>query len=239
MTISTQTVREIALEQPSSIRVFEEYGIDYCCGGRKPLTEACAARNIVVDEVIAALERAVQTPEPKGDDWNSQPLSALARHIVQTHHAYIARETPRLQQLAARVVSRHGDTKPELVTIQNKLAQLSEELAHHCAKEEVVLFPYVQKLESAIATRSELPHGCFGSVTNPIAMMTQEHDVAGALLADLRELSNNFTPPVGACPTFHAFYIGLSEFEQDLHRHIHLENNILFPRAVALEASQA
>src|SRR5215469_5246686 len=107
MTVSTQTVREIALEQPSSIRVFEQYGIDYCCGGRKPLTEACAASNVVVDDVIAALERAAQTPEPTGDDWTSQPLSTLAKHIVQTHHAYIARETPRLQQLAERVVNRN------------------------------------------------------------------------------------------------------------------------------------
>lgn len=239
MTASTQTVREIALEQPSSIRVFEEFGIDYCCGGRKPLTEACAARNIVVDDVIAALERAAQGPEPQDNDWSAQPLTALIRHIVQTHHAYIAREIPRLHHLAARVVSRHGDSMPELVTMQSKVAQLSEELAQHCAKEEVVLFPYVEKLETAIATQSELPHGCFGSVTHPIAMMTREHDDAGALLAELRELSNDFTPPVGACPTFHAFYNGLSEFEQDLHRHIHLENNILFPRTVALEAAQS
>src|SRR5215469_1623857 len=169
MTVSAQTVREIALEQPSSIRVFEKFGIDYCCGGRKPLSEACAAGNIVVDDVIAALEQAAQTAQPQGNDWTSQPLATLSRHIVQTHHAYIARETPRLQQLAERVVNRHGDTKPELVTIQTKVAQLSEELAHHCAKEEVVLFPYIQKLETALATNSELPHGCFGSVTNPIA----------------------------------------------------------------------
>jgi regulator of cell morphogenesis and NO signaling len=238
MPVLTQTVREIALEQPTSIRVFEEFGIDYCCGGRKPLAEACAVNNIAVDEVIAALERASQGPQPQTENWEARPLSTLARHIVQTHHAYIARETPRLAQLAAKVVNRHGDTKPELVIIQEKLAALTEELTQHCAKEEIILFPYVEKLEYALATNSERPHGCFGSVINPIAMMTQEHDNAGELLADIRQLSDNFTPPVGACPTFLAYYNGLQEFEQDLHLHIHLENNVLFPRAVALESAR-
>lgn len=236
MSLLTQTVREIALEEPSSIRVFEEFGIDYCCGGRKPLSEACATKNIQMDKVIAALERAAEGQQPKGDDWSSWPLATLVRHIVDTHHAYVRREVPRLAQLAARVVNRHGDTKPELTVIEAKLASLSEELTQHCAKEEVVLFPYIAKLESAIANHSERPHGCFGSVTNPIAMMMQEHDAAGALMAEIRELSNSFTPPVGACPTFHAFYDGLHEFEQDLHQHVHLENNVLFPRAAAMES---
>lgn len=239
MSLSTQTVREIALEEPSSIRVFEEFGIDYCCGGRKPLSEACATKNIEVDKVIAALERAAGGQQAKGDDWSSQPLSKLARHIVDTHHAYVRREVPRLAQLAARVVNRHGDTKPELPVIETKLASLSEELTQHCAKEEVVLFPYIAKLESAVVNQTERPRGGFGSVTNPIAMMMREHDAAGALVAEIRELSNGFTPPAGACPTFHAFYAGLHEFEQDLHQHVHLENNILFPRAAAMEAAGA
>lgn len=237
MPLFTQTVREIALEEPSSIRVFEQFGIDYCCGGRKPLSEACATKNLAVDEVIAALERAAEGKQPKGDDWNTQPLWSLVGHIVDTHHAYVRREVPRLAQLAAKVVNRHGDTKPELAVIQDKLAQVSEELTQHCAKEELVLFPYIVKLENAIVNQSEGPHGCFGSLTNPIGMMMQEHDAAGALIAEIRELSNGFTPPVGACPTFHAFYAGLHEFENDLHQHVHLENNLLFPRAIAMEAS--
>jgi regulator of cell morphogenesis and NO signaling len=235
----TQTVREIALEQPSSIRVFEHFGIDYCCGGRKPLAEACAARNIEVDTVLAALEAATKGPAPTGEDWTSASLESLSAHIIVTHHAYVKRELPRLAALAERVVRRHGDTQAELPLLQAKLALLDEELTQHLVKEEVVLFPYVAKLERALTTGSTLPRGCFGTVANPIAMMTAEHDAAGGLLAEMRELSNNFTPPVGACPTYCAYYAGLGEFEQDLHRHIHLENNILFPRAIKMETEAA
>jgi regulator of cell morphogenesis and NO signaling len=236
MTATTQTVREIALEQPSSIRVFEHFGIDYCCGGRKPLGEACTAGNVAVDAVIAALEDAAKAPEEKIEDWTRMPLASLSAHIVATHHAYVKKELPRLAELAKKVVNRHGATKAELPVIQSKLAQLDEELTQHLQKEEVILFPYVEDLERAVANGGAKPQGCFGSVSSPIAMMTQEHEAAGTLLVEIRGLSNNFTTPADACPTFHAFYDGLKEFEQDLHQHIHLENNILFPRAVALEA---
>jgi regulator of cell morphogenesis and NO signaling len=237
MTATTQTVREIALEQPSSIRVFEQYGIDYCCGGRKPLAEACAAKNVEVDAVIAALEAAAAKPSHSDEDWARKPLASVVAHIVTTHHAYVKRELPRLAELAQKVVNRHGDTTPALAVTQSNLAQLDEELTHHLAKEEVVLFPYVASLERAITEGGTAPRGCFGTVANPIAMMTQEHDAAGTLMAQIRDLTHNFTTPEGACPTYHAFYDGLREFEQDLHQHIHLENNILFPRAIALESS--
>ena len=237
MTVTTQTVREIALENPASIRVFEAFGIDYCCGGRKPLAEACEAKNLSVDAVIAALEKGNVNDVPATEDWSQESLNALAAHIVNTHHAYVRRELPRLAELAAKVVNRHGDTKPELPQIQAKVAQISEELTEHLAKEEVVLFPYINRFERAKEDGTPKPHGCFGTVANPIAMMTQEHDAAGTLMAEIRELSSDYTPPVGACPTFLAFYNGLHEFEQDLHQHIHLENNILFPRALHMEQS--
>jgi regulator of cell morphogenesis and NO signaling len=239
MTTTTQTVREIALEQPSSIRVFEQYGIDYCCGGRKPLAEACTARDIQVGAVIAALEAAAQCPASNAEDWSKASLEGLSRHIVATHHAYVKRELPRLAILAQKVVARHGATRVELPVIQSKLSQLDEELSPHLAKEELVLFPHIAKLERAINDGGSKPQGCFGTVANPIAMMTQEHDAAGTLLAEIRDLSHNFIPPEGACPTYHAFYDGLDEFEQDLHQHIHLENNILFPRAIDLERASA
>lgn len=237
MTASTQTVREIALEQPTSIRVFERFGIDYCCGGRKPLAEACMAKNLPVGEVVAALESAAKTAAPLQVDWAQATLRQLIEHIVATHHAYVKRELPRLAELAQKVVNRHGDTQPHLPAMQKALAQLDEELIHHLAKEEHVLFPYINRLEAALATGGTLPEACFGAVANPIAMMTSEHDAAGALLAEIRGLSNQFTTPAGACPTYHAYYDSLKEFEQDLHQHIHLENNILFPRAVDLEVS--
>ena len=237
MTATTKTVREIALEQPSSIRVFEHYGIDYCCGGRKPLAEACIAGKLEVDTVIAALEAAAKVAAPIGQDWLRASLENLSGHIVATHHAYVKRELPRLAELALKVVAQHGATTPELRVIQTTLARLDEELTQHLAKEEAILFPYIVALERATATGTALPHGCFGTVAHPIAMMTQEHDAAGVLLAEIRALSHNFVTPADACPTYHAFYDGLKDFEQDLHQHIHLENNILFPRAIELEAT--
>jgi regulator of cell morphogenesis and NO signaling len=236
MTTTTQTVRAIALENPASIRVFEEFGIDYCCGGHKPLGEACVAMNIAVDEVIEALQRAA-APVNGDDDWTRKPLGELAVHIVYTHHSYVRKELRRLEELAQKVVRRHGDTQAELPTIQSKVAQLGEELLQHCSKEEVVLFPYITKLERANMEGTARPHGCFGSVSSPIEMMTREHDAAETLIGEIRELSGGFTTPVGACPTYRAFYTGLHEFVQDLHQHIHLENNILFPRAITMEGA--
>ena len=235
MTATTQTVREIALEHPSSIRVFEQFGIDYCCGGRKPLAEACTAGNLEIGAVIAALEAAEKGPRPEVEDWASKSLERLSSHIVTTHHAYIKRELPRLALLAEKVVNRHGSNHTELPVIAAKLAQLDEELTSHLAKEEAVLFPYMASLERALANGSAKPRNCFGTIANPIAMMTQEHDDAGRLIAEISNLSSHFTTPEDACPTYHAFFDGLREFEQDLHQHIHLENNILFPRAIELE----
>lgn len=237
MTVATQTVRDIALENPATIRVFEKFGIDYCCGGRKPLAEACEAKNIEVDEVIAALERALSEPTPQEDNWAGTPLAELAGYIVNTHHAYVNRETPRLAQLAARVVSRHGDDKPELRVVQQKVIQVCDELMDHMAKEEMILFPHIARLERAFANGEPAPRVGFGTVKNPIEMMSREHDAAGAIMAEIRTLTKDFTPPVGACPTFLNFYNSLREFEQDLHQHVHLENNILFPKAIALESA--
>jgi len=237
MATTTLTVREIALQQPSSIRVFEQFGIDYCCGGRKPLAEACATGNIEIDAVLAALESAAATPATSAANWQQSPIEELVAHIVATHHAYVRTELPRLATLAQKVVNRHGDTRAELPQIQAALAALDEELTQHLVKEEAILFPFIVKLERASTGAAAQPAACFGTVANPIAMMTQEYEAAGTLLATMRTLSQNFVPPVGACPTFHAFYNGLKEFEQDLHQHIHLENNILFPRALELEAA--
>lgn len=237
MTAATQTVREIALEQPTAIRVFERFGIDYCCGGRKPLAEACAAVNLEIDSVLAALEMAEKEPGVKVESWTEKSLKSLSAHIVSKHHAYVKRELPRLAVLADKVVRRHGATKPELPAIAGRLTELDEELTQHLAKEEAVLFPYIAALERSVASGVPRPASCFDTVRNPIAMMTQEHDAAGALIAEIRRLSGDFTTPEGACPTFHALYDGLKEFEQDLHQHIHLENNVLFPRAIGLEAS--
>ena len=236
MTIATQTVREIAQTQPTSIRVFEKFGIEYCCGGRKPLAEACAAKDIDVDTVIAALEAAARNENARAKDWTKESLANLTKHIVATHHAYCKEELPRLSGLAAKVVNVHGGTNPELGMIRTKLAELVDELTDHLAEEEVVVFPIIVKLEAtktntgAEAAKSET------SIGNPVSLLIEEHDNAGVLLAEIRSLSRNFTAPEYACTTFHAFFDGLRDFEHDLHRHVHLENNILFPRAIELES---
>jgi regulator of cell morphogenesis and NO signaling len=233
----TETVRDIALSQPSSIRVFEQYGIDYCCGGRKPLALACSEQDVETESVLAALVSAAEQSTLVAEDWSKRSLQSLSEHIVSTHHAYVKNELPRLDSLAKNVIERHGSTHPELPAIHTALAKLDQELTQHLAKEEMILFPYIATLERALAEGSSKPESCFGTVANPIEMMTREHEAAGTLLAEIKDLSNHFTLPPDACPTYHAFFVGLKEFEQDLHQHIHLENNILFPRAITMEAS--
>ncbi len=237
MLTSQKTVREIALEQPHSIRVFEQFGIDYCCGGRMPLNEACAARELAVDQVLAELDSAGASIAPVPTDWAQDTMRALIDHIVTTHHAYVKAELPRLATLAQKVVHRHGATQAHLPALQKIVAQLDTELMQHLAKEENILFPYIAGLEASISGQAAPPHACFGAVSNPIAMMMSEHEAAGELLAEIDQLSDHFTPHAGACPTYHAYYNALKEFELDLHQHIHLENNILFPRALDMEAS--
>lgn len=237
MAIATQTVREIALERPASVRVFEKFGIDYCCGGHRPLESACAEKGVPLENVLGALQSLTSEASSAAKDWSNSTLAALCKHIVSTHHAYVRRELPRLQQLAEKVVDRHGPLHEELPLVQATLADLDTELVQHLGKEEGVLFPYITRLENALITGSALPQAHFPSVAMPIAVMTREHDTAGALMAKVRQLSRDFQLPEGACPTYHAFYDGLHEFELDLHQHIHLENNLLFPRAIAMEAS--
>src|SRR6185312_695375 len=237
MTAATQTVREIAQTQPTSIRVFEKFGIEYCCGGRKPLAEACAAKDVDVETVIAALEAASHSEDAQVKDWTKESLTNLAKHIVARHHAYCKGELPRLSGLAMKVVKVHGGTNPELALIRAKLADLAEELTEHLSEEEVVVFPLIAKLEAKKARAGvEAADSCI-SVGNPLALLIQEHDDAGVLLAEIRSLSSDFNAPAHACTTYHAFFDGLKDFEHDLHRHVHLENNILFPRALELESN--
>ena len=236
MATAETTVREIALDQPASIRVFERLGIDYCCGGRKPLAQACAERSLDLQSVLAALE-STDASKDASTDWATAPLESLCEHIVTTHHEYVRREIPRLWQFATKVVARHGDDRPELPQIQQLIKTAGDDLLEHLGKEEAMLFPYITNLERNLATCGPRSLGCFGAVRNPIRVMMAEHDAAGEILARIRALSHDYTAPEGACPTYRGFYQGLAEFESDLHRHVHLENNILFPRAIEMEES--
>lgn len=237
MTTATQMVGEIALEQPMSIPVFEQYGIEYCCGGRIQLAEACALKDIAVEKVVAALEAASCKSVVKARDWGKETLADLTDHIVAKHHTYCKSELVLLSGLAIKVTKRHGGRDPELSIIQSQFAQLAEKLKEHLANEEVFVFPMIVKLERDKTTSCAAPCESHAIVNKPLALLMQDHDDAGALMAEIRSLSRNFVPPGYACATFRAFYEGLKEFEQDLHRHVHLENNILFPRAMKLETT--
>jgi regulator of cell morphogenesis and NO signaling len=235
-----KTVREIAIEHPASVRVFDSLGIDYCCGGTRPLAEACRRANISTDQVLAMLARLEARPEGPDANWSQATLAELIEHIVERHHAYIARESARLIPLLDKVAARHGPTHSELKSIQDLFKTLVDELFAHMMKEERVLFPYLVRLERAAREGVPAPRACcdqirFGSVEMPISRMLADHEDAGALARRIRALACDFRPPADACGSWHALYHGLEEFERDLHHHVHLENNILFPRALELE----
>lgn len=242
MTINTQeTVGQLASALPGATRVFEQFGIDYCCGGQRTLSEACQLKHLAVERVIHSLAEAeasrVQGSEER--DWHSEMLTTLAAYIVDTHHFFTKQESTRLENLIAKVCQAHGDRHPELLKVQALFQELKQDLLPHMLKEEQVLFPYVARLEEANYFGEPTPQPFFGTVNNPVQMMMAEHDRAGELLRALRELTSDYADPGNACASYRALYRALPEFEADLHQHIHLENNILFPRAVALEAQTA
>lgn len=237
---STQTVRQLATEIPNATRVFEKLGIDYCCGGGKSLEAACAQVKIPVTEVLRTLEQGSVPGEPAATpDFSQAPLSELVSYIVSRHHGYVKQEIPRLEKLLSKVVSVHGRNHAELVAIQGVFAALAAELTSHMMKEEMVLFPYVTQMEQALESGKRAPSAPFGTVGNPVHMMEMEHEDAGNALKELRSLTSDYTPPPDACFSYNTLFAALKEFETDLHQHIHLENNILFPRAVALEQQPA
>jgi regulator of cell morphogenesis and NO signaling len=229
------TVRDIAMAQPASIRVFERFGIDYCCGGRKSLQQACSELQLSTEQVIEKLEETAGVATEDLQAWQAAPLSRLIQHIVRKHHAYVRQEMPRLRALADKVRSKHGPAHPELIEIESLFGELAAELGTHMLKEEQVLFPYIARMEHLYAAGVTAERPFFVTVDNPVHSMVQEHENAGALLASIRRLTNNFQPPAGACPSYIGLYHALAEFERDLHLHVHLENNILFPRAQSLE----
>jgi regulator of cell morphogenesis and NO signaling len=236
MTTDQKTIGEIAAENPAVTRVFEKYGIDYCCGGKIPVAEACKARGIQVADLEAELVQATATRAPGGQDWQAAELSALIDHIISTHHVYLKSELPRLQFLMDKVLAAHGKNHGDsLAPLGRTFAELRAELEAHLMKEEMVLFPIIRGLELAKQQGRQAPAAHCGSVNNPIRVMEHEHDSAGRALEAMRQATGNYTLPADACNTYRALFHALGELEADLHQHIHLENNILFPRAAALE----
>ncbi len=235
---ATRTVRDLATEIPNATRIFEKFGIDYCCGGGKPLQDACLQANIPVDDVLRSLEgekAAGAEAAPSDRDFKNAQLTELIAHILTTHHGYVKQEIPRLKQLLFKVVAVHCANHPELAAVQRTFNELADELTGHMMKEEMVLFPYIEKLEQATSAGKPAPLAPFGSISNPVRMMEMEHESAGRALEEIRTLTSAYTPPEGACFSYKTLYSALKDFEADLHQHVHLENNILFPRAIVLE----
>jgi len=238
MMITTDvTVRDVATEFPQSTRLFEQLKIDYCCGGNQRIAEACASAGVDVDQLMQMLAPLTQS-NPTGDDastFQNISLAELVTHIVDTHHVFTNSEIDRLQSLAAKVLAAHGGNHPELVTLNELVTRLAAELKPHMFKEEQILFPYIVNIEEAANGKRSVPFAPFGTVNNPIRMMMMEHDAAGTILRELRALTSDYKVPADACISYQTLYQALDELEKDLHQHIHLENNILFPKAQDLE----
>jgi regulator of cell morphogenesis and NO signaling len=223
------TVADIATAAPATIRVFQQHRIDFCCGGKMPLSEACAAKGLSTDRMLGEL-RSATAPDIDTRNWSSEPLTAVVEHIQERYHAHLRDELPRLDAMLAKVVSRHGDHLPEvLLPLQHTFRGLQLELLAHMLKEDHELFPRIVALD---AGGGRVTSNAAASLIAPILTMEEEHAGAGEALARMRELTDGYAPPEWACPTFRGLYFGLSQLEADMHLHVHLENNILFPRAV-------
>jgi regulator of cell morphogenesis and NO signaling len=235
---ANKTVRDYAIHTPQTISVFEKLGIDFCCGGNRSLEEACAAANLNLKEVLASLETALAEPvRPSDRELRAGSLGELISHIVKTHHAYVRTEVAQIHKLMEKVYTKHGENHPELTAIRGIFQGLGQELMMHMMKEENILFPYIERMEESVVQHDPILPPPFGTVANPVRMMEHEHDNAGAALKAMRETSRGYTPPSDACTSFKALYVALANFEKDLHQHIHLENNVLFPRALEMETS--
>lgn len=233
MTITSETpVRDIATAIPTAIPVPEQLGIDYCCGGQHTLAEACSTHNIAVARALDDLERLQreQGANIAESHWLHAPLNELTRHIVQKHHAFTRERLKLIDDLMAKVEQRHGAEHVEVFQLGKAIAVFGSELRHHAECEEANLFPFIDGLETG--QKKDLPAPAKGSVKMPITRMMADHDQTGKELQTLRGLTDNYTPPVYACPTWQALYRAIEELDADLHTHIHLENNILFPRAL-------
>ena len=232
-----KSVREVAVSLPNATRVFEKTKIDYCCGGDQLLGTACAKAGVDLQTLEQMLETSVAPGVNVTADFQHLTVAELVQYILDKHHVYTREAMERLDSLVQKVVKAHGENHSELLDIRDLTQQLFAELKGHMFKEERILFPFIVELEQAVLQRRPAPFGPFGTVNNPIRMMKFEHDHAGEILRELRLLSRDYSAPADACLSYQTLYEALEAFEQDLHQHIHLENNLLFPQAENLEVA--
>jgi len=227
-----RTVGELVVERPARARVFEKLGIDYCCGGKKPLAQVCGQKGLDPRQVINEILAADTQPMAEEADWGTATLTELCGNIESTHHAYLKRELPRLEFLTHKVANAHGSHDARLIDVARILDGLKAEMLQHMDKEEHILFPLCRALEHG---SSQTPRGF---INMPIRRMIAEHEDAGNALAEMRRLTDDYSVPPEACNTYRAMLDSLAVLEKDMHQHVHKENNILFPRSIALEEAR-
>lgn len=230
-----QIIGELVAKDYRTASVFKKYSIDFCCQGNRTIEEACEKKNIDTKKVLEDLVAMMESKSESTTDYQSWPLDLLADYIEKKHHRYVQEKTLEIQPYLDKICKVHGERHPELLKIKEEFNASAGELAAHMKKEELILFPFIRKMTQAKMENIKVDAAHFGTVINPIQMMMDEHTVEGNRFRKIEELSNNYTPPQNACNTYRVSFSLLKEFEQDLHLHIHLENNILFPKAIEIE----
>jgi regulator of cell morphogenesis and NO signaling len=223
------TVGEIVRAIPARSRIFENLGIDYCCGGKKPLVDVCRQKGLDPATVAAMLSAMDDSPSAPLANPEEMSLSELCDHIEEFHHAYLREELPRLDFMTRKVAAVHGDHEPRLLAVRRVFEAFNAEMTSHTKEEDEQIFPAIRKLESANGDKTKTA----ATLKNSFSKLESEHDIAGAALAHFKDLTDSYTPPDWACNTFRALYDGLAKLEKNTHQHVHKENNVLFPRALA------
>jgi regulator of cell morphogenesis and NO signaling len=232
--VKNTTIGQLVTADWRKAEVFKKYGIDFCCGGKRTVEEVCLEKGInmlFIEAELAEIDGRSSLPF----NFNAWDLDFLADYIVNNHHKYVKESVPFLSEILAKVTAVHWQNHNELIELKENVDELINELTMHMEKEEFVLFPYVKQLTGAARSNASLPTPPFGTIVNPISMMESEHRAAGDVLKNIEILTNNFTAPEDACTSYRVLFAKLYEFQNDLHQHIHLENNILFPKAIQLE----
>lgn len=236
-TISNNTIGSLVAANFKAASVFQKFGIDFCCKGNRTISEACAIQNLDKDKVEQEILSVLASKEKSVIDYNSWPIDLLADYIEKTHHRYVTEKIPELNIYLNKLCKVHGERHPELLSIYKHFLASSEELTIHMKKEENILFPFIRAMVKAENSQMEIDQPSFTTVKNPIAMMMKEHDTEGGRFREISRLSNEYTAPADGCTTYKVAFAMLKEFEEDLHTHIHLENNILFPKAITMESA--
>ena len=230
-------VKEIAVADPRAKQILEKSGVDYCRGGDKSPHESCLHPDVSAEEILSRLRKNSESVGPDDANWISAPLADLTLHIRERHHRYIREAIPRVGALLTKVKTKHGKNHPEIAEIEKLFVDLGKEMIKHMQKEERILFPYIDALECSASGNGTLEPPFFQTVRNPVHSMMKDHDSVAELARRIRKTSSEYTPPADGCASYQALYLDLHEFEADLHQHVHLENNILFPRAVEMESA--